>query len=185
MIVGIDPSLTGTAVCALKWDDLSICHLETFTNSRTGLDRIIWLVGKLNSALKTIQREVDPVEKEFLEIYLEGYAYCARGASVISLGELGGLYRVMLAQKWGGYYEVPPTSMKKFVCGKGNANKNVVLEQCYRKFTKGSDTLKNDNEVDAYCLARFGVAHKRLLQGLAVPAGEAKIVQAVKEKVWL
>jgi len=158
IVTGIDASLTGTAICALSLKDLHMAHVCTLTAPKGvgGIQRLRWLSSRLHRVLCEVAALAGTSEK--MHIFIEGYAFCARGASVVSLGELGGIYRLLLAKRWGGYNEIPPTSMKKFICGKGNANKNVVLEQCYRKFAIGSDRLRNDNEVDAYCLARMGAA---------------------------
>ena len=51
--------------------------------------------------------------------------------------------------------EVAPTSLKKFVTGKGNAKKDLMLLSVYKRW--GFDTT-NDNKADAYGLAQFGRA---------------------------
>jgi len=158
IITAVDPSLTGTAVCTLDTSDDTIINVTTFKVPKgiIGIIRLNWLSNALNSNLKKHNPK---------EIFIEGYSFMSKGRSVFSLGELGGIFRIILAKHWGGYYEMPPTSLKKFVTGKGNAKKQVMLEQTFRKFGMGSETLTDDNQVDAYGLARFGSAFLKWNQG--------------------
>jgi crossover junction endodeoxyribonuclease RuvC len=150
-IASIDPSLTGTAVCILNAETNEIIELVTFKvpKDMVGIERLQWLVQKLNAFIKKHNPD---------EIFIEGYSFNSKGRSIVSLGELGGIYRMLLARKWGGYYEIPPNSLKKFITTKGNAKKELMLEKTFRKYGIGSETLKDNNQVDAYGLARFGSA---------------------------
>jgi len=151
IVSAIDPSLTGTAVCTLDGDSENVIDLVTFKvpKDMVGVARLNWLCKTLNAKLKQHNPN---------EIFIEGYSFMSKGRSIFNLGELGGIFRLVLARKWGGYYEIPPTSLKKFVTGKGNSKKQILLEQTYRKWGLGSETLKDDNQVDAYGLAKFGAA---------------------------
>ena len=88
-------------------------------------------------------------------VMIEHYAFGARGAAMISLGELGGVIRLALYESKIPYIEVPPTLAKKFVTGKGNSNKNVVLLEMYKRF--GED-LSDDNVADATGMMYLGRA---------------------------
>ena len=150
-LASIDPSLVGTAVCILDCASETIIDISTFKvpKDTVGVARLNWLCKTLHSKLK----QYHPTE-----IFIEGYSFMSKGRSVFNLGELGGIFRLLLARNCGGYYEIPPTSLKKFVTGKGNAKKQILLEQTYRKWGLGSEILKDDNQVDAYGLAKFGAA---------------------------
>jgi crossover junction endodeoxyribonuclease RuvC len=158
IIAAIDPSLVGTAVCILDADTDKIIDLVTFKlpKDSKGITRLNLLAKQLNKIMSKYSPK---------EIFIEGYSFMSKGRSIFNLGELGGVFRLILAKKWGGYYEIPPTSLKKFVTGKGNAKKQIMLEQTYRKYGLGSETLKDDNQVDAYGLARFGSAFVKWDQG--------------------
>jgi crossover junction endodeoxyribonuclease RuvC len=173
IIVGIDPSLTGTAICALDSASLSILRICTFyvTDKMFGVARLNFLMKALSKNLNTISAFGKP------EIFIEGYAFGARGQSIFNLGELGGIYRLLLAKQWGGYYEVPPMSLKKFITGKGNSNKQVMLEKTFRKYGIGSEILQDDNQVDAFGLAHFGLSF------LKFKGGNRDLIQYEKEAV--
>ena len=182
IIVGIDPSLTGTAVCALDATSSSILRVCTFDVPKglVGVARLNFLAKVLNKNLQTISAFGKP------ELFIEGYAFGARGQSVFNLGELGGIYRLLLAKQWGGYYEVPPTSLKKFITGKGNSNKQVMLEKTFRKYGIGSEILQDDNQVDAFGLAHFGLSFLKFKSGdTSLVLYEREAVKKMQEKCTL
>ena len=85
-------------------------------------------------------------------VVLEGYAY-ARPNQQAAIGELGGVVRLAL-HKWGGdWVVVPPSSLKKFVTGKGNAPKDRVMMEAYKRFEIDVPTT---DETEALCLALMG-----------------------------
>ena len=149
---GIDPSLTGTGASILNTAG-DLVAVTTFKSKKgqyaSSLHRYLTL------AYGVVSYICDYVDPGDVIISIEGYSFGSRGAAVFSLAEFGGILRFMVAEKFGSYYEVPPTVLKKFATGKGNANKNVVLEQVFRKFGMGSEVLTDDNQVDGYCLSQF------------------------------
>lgn len=149
VVAGLDPSLTGTAICFL--DRRGVYRgATTFSVDKCGLARILDIE-------RFVVRMIENTEPDI--VYIEGFSYASRGRGAVDIGMLGGVLRRRLHVDGVSYVEVPPMSLKKFVCGKGNANKNVVLEQTFRRYGIGSETLTDDNQVDAYCLAQFGLAH--------------------------
>ena len=69
-------------------------------------------------------------------------------------GELGGVIRRALYLQGSTYVVVPPASLKKFAA-KGNAKKDEVRLEVYKRW--GVEFETND-EVDAYVLARIAYA---------------------------
>jgi crossover junction endodeoxyribonuclease RuvC len=51
---------------------------------------------------------------------------------------------------------VPPTSLKKFVTGRGNAKKNEMLLGVYKQW---GVEFSDDNQADAFALEKFGLAY--------------------------
>jgi len=149
-ILGLDPSLTGTAACLLDPDGSTLVHVTTVaTKKLRGIPRLL-----------EIENHVDALIQEYkpTAAFIEGYGFGARGRAVFNLGELGGILRRLLFILEVPYYDVPPTTLKKFITGKGNSNKNIMLEQVFRRYGIGSETLTDDNQVDAYGLAKLGHA---------------------------
>lgn len=148
-IVGIDPSLTGTAVCVLNAHDGQIQSVATLTTKYFGMQRLRYI---RDAAMAIMQGYAI----ETFSVFIEGYGFGCRGAAVFSLGELGGVLRLALFENTVTYYDVAPTVLKKFITSKGNSHKELMLEQVYRRFSVGSEILKDNNQVDAFGLAQYG-----------------------------
>lgn len=87
-------------------------------------------------------------------VIIEGYSYAGKFNNAFQY-ELGSCLRYQMHLDENAYVEVPPTSLKKFVCGKGNAKKDLMLLGVYKMWDFDTE---NDNEADAYGLAQFGRA---------------------------
>lgn len=85
-------------------------------------------------------------------IVIEHYALGFRGAS-ISLVEQGAIIRYAFWKDNKTYIDVPPSTLKKFVTGSGNASKE---QMCVAVTGRWKFDPADDNEADAYGLARLG-----------------------------
>jgi crossover junction endodeoxyribonuclease RuvC len=86
-------------------------------------------------------------------VVLEGYSYGSKNQAH-QIGEWGGLLRWTL---WGArtqYIEVPPTTLKAYVAGAGNAPKEVMMREVFRRWNY--EAVDND-DADAFGLAQFGL----------------------------
>ena len=88
---------------------------------------------------------------------IEGYAY-ANQHTLVTLVEVGTMLRYMLHKEamksfFAPYTVIPPTVLKKFVTGKGNARKDSMRLELFKRWRLEAPT---DNEVDALALALFG-----------------------------
>jgi Holliday junction resolvasome RuvABC endonuclease subunit len=85
---------------------------------------------------------------------IEGYAYAAAGRALFDLCELGGLIRWELHRRAVPWLVVPPTTLKKYATGKGQATKTeMVIAARERLGYTGTD----DNEADALWLRAVGL----------------------------
>ena len=89
-------------------------------------------------------------------VVIEGYSFAGKFNNSLQY-ELGACIRMKLYQEEVPFVEVPPTSLKKFVTGKGNAKKDLMLLNVYKRWEFDTE---DDNEADAYGLAQFGRAIK-------------------------
>ncbi len=87
-------------------------------------------------------------------VIIEGYSFAGKFNNSLQY-ELGACIRMRLYQEEIPFIEVPPTSLKKFVTGKGNAKKDLMLLNVYKRWEFDTE---DDNEADAYGLAQFGRA---------------------------
>lgn len=101
------------------------------------------------------------------DVAMEGYAFGSQMANM--LGELGGMVKLAVYETLGiRPLIVPPTSLKKFVTGKGTGvQKNQMLLHTYKKW---GVEFTDDNAADSYALAR-------LVSGLQTTAYETEIYE--------
>ena len=146
-VLGIDPSLTCTSLVALHGDEHRVHRVETDPKRFSSPQhRLAYMRRRLESVLD----EHWPVKL----VAIEGYAFGSRTAQH-SIAEWGGLLRYTLWLQDFAFVEVPPTTIKSFVTGKGNSEKALMLREVFRKW--GFEAF-DDNDADAYCCARFAQA---------------------------
>lgn len=145
LVLGIDPSLNATALVTL-----SRAAPERTVDSRVlnpgklrGMERLFVLRDKLRAHLREHPPEL---------VVLEGYAFAAKGRAHAA-GEWGALIRADLYALDLPTLVVPPSTLKLFAAGKGNADKDAVMAAVRERW--GYDP-GDDNLADAYALARLG-----------------------------
>lgn len=141
--IGIDASLTGTGVVCLKGD--TIASSQRLDTKLKGVERLVAIEERLKHFVNHFNPDL---------VLLEGYAYAAKNQAH-QIGELGGVIRTMLHKHNINWIEVAPPQVKKFATGKGNAQKDLVMLNVYKKW--GAEFVSND-EADAYVLAKIGQA---------------------------
>lgn len=144
IVVGIDPSLSGCAV---------------FTSHGEGKE---WKSKKLGDDLRSRKKRYDDLLQAMAQfigrtpshIIIEGYLVHMKG-NAIGLVEVGWHIRRGLLERFpkATIIEVPPTSLKKFVTGKGNADKVAVATALSKRYGRAFDS---DNMADAFGLMKFG-----------------------------
>ena len=154
-VLSIDPSLTGMGVlyCA---DGSDHAYKEFASKPAKTLESRIKRYSTLaDNVLEIIKITIPKL------CLIEGYAFGAKGASVVTLGEFGGVLRYKLVGIADLTVEVPPTVLKKFVTGKGNAKKLDVVSALSSKYRI---VFSSDNHADAFGLSRLGLAALDLLE---------------------
>lgn len=160
-VMGIDPSLTGMAVCVLG-DDLVVT--ERFSSSpegRTVRARIARYTHLTDLVMQVAERHTPRL------VLLEGYSYGSEGSAKLYQAELGGFLRGDLCTLEADILEVAPGTLKKFATGKGVGTKVAVVAAVALRW---GVQFATDDEYDAYALARMA----RCLAGLEEPANKAQ-----------
>lgn len=142
-IVGVDPSLRCTGVA---FTDGVTFSAERWRPPNDGPARLAWFRDRFAGALAPMGGLPTDL------VVIEGYAYGAR-SQAHALGELGGVLRLCCHDLHVPYVVVPPTVLKKYVAGKGTAAKELMIREVYRRW---GFEARDNNEADAYGLARFG-----------------------------
>ncbi len=161
MILAIDPSLTGTAIAH---GDGQACAIERFSSENQGdhvaarIRRYEWMLSHMLAFLQG---------RDFKAVFIEAYTYQQNDARAKFAVELGGLLRWHLTDFTPVIYEVSPTTLKKFVTGKGSGKKELLAAHCVKRWGVMFDT---SDEYDAYGLYRLGL----VVEGLEEPANQAQ-----------
>jgi len=137
--IGIDPSLTGTGIVVLD-EQGNVLDKDLISTKAS---------HKIEDRLKTIWNRLKYIIWDFADkhvpgchIAVEGLSFGSKGESMLELAGLHYLIRYMIDREFCGVrHVVPPQTLKKFVCGKGN----VKME------------FQDNNICDAYCLARYAM----------------------------
>lgn len=155
-ILGIDQSLTssGITISLRNGEEILFEVIETkktddpyhvFRRSKTISDRIMEIVK---------EHSID-------KVVLEGLGFASKGDQTRNLGILQGQIVISLLEA--GYEPtiVPPTTLKKFATGKGNAPKEDVFESVgepYREYIRENygKTKGRYDLADSYHLAEYG-----------------------------
>lgn len=151
VVVGIDGSLTGTALCFL---DLDTGEHEAYRHKpkTKGVQRLV----EIQNFVFTKCQGLGLVSDEVCMVVMEEYGFAGKG-KVFHMGEGGGAIKLGLVQAYGihrkvGYPStVSPTSLKKFALGKGVGEKSDMKMQVLKRW--GAE-FSDDNECDAFVLAQ-------------------------------
>jgi len=162
VFMGIDQSLTSTGICiydcAYHWS-----MIESKKTKDTKSPTIDY-----TRRLMDITKEVEDKIKEFnVEVIaIEGMSFGSQGRTIFELGGLSHILRAKFIELNIPFVVIPPTTLKKFWFGKGNAKKEEMVEEAMKRgfqipFTKNYGTKKepnimfDDNVVDATALCVF------------------------------
>ncbi len=150
LIVGIDPSLTGTGIVVLRGGEVELA--ETIKTKSS-----VSLINRVSVIYRTIANILEETTPSL--IVIEGFSYGSRGRAVFDIAYLGWRIREELERirKQNGipWMNIPPAQLKKFATGKGTANKEVIMQQVYKRW--GFEASDN-NIADAFVLAQIGRA---------------------------
>ena len=151
--IGIDQSLTGFALTVLSLNDPQKHLTWVYKSPYFGIERLVdirqWLIDTLNY----VEMEV---EMKIVAIAMEGTVLASQAALV--LGELSATVRLAIYDFFdeGDHrrypLKVPPMTLKKYAAGKGNAKKQEMLLQIYKRW---GVEFNDDNAADSYALARL------------------------------
>ena len=148
-IIGLDLSLTCTGVCILRPDGTR--RLEAWkTKKLRGHERMAYILDALEAMVFDVRHS-----HGIGRIIIEGPSYGSQGQGHFDIGGLTWLVKHRLWTLDLDYTDVPPSTLKKFATGRGNAKKSEMLATAIRKYGyEGHD----DNEADALLLALWGAA---------------------------
>ena len=184
-IAGIDYSMTSPAICAgMLMDNPNFecnstkfgytCSTSVLTNKKKSIMDTRGIRVELHKPYNSdIERYYNISEWAIKvlsswrvdHIFLEGYSFNSKGGLICNIAENGGILKYKIYNLNIPVTLVPPTILKKFATGKGNANKEMMetvfmqeekydlrknLNQTDKQFNPSSDII------DAYYLYKYG-----------------------------
>lgn len=151
-VIGLDPSLTHTAAHWAAGTPGNIQHRGKFAlKSKKPQENRFARLHALSHEL--VERVGDLGAAGRAVCFVEGYSFGSKNARE-ALGEWGGILRLTMLQLGWDVVEVPPSTLKKFVTGKGNAEKDGIRMEVLKRWDYSSS---DNNDSDAYALMRLGV----------------------------
>lgn len=168
VIVGLDLSLVHTGVGIVVDSDFATSF--GIVPKEKGVLRLCYVRDAIKELLSSVPQDTS--------IAIEGYSFGSIGNAIYGIGELGGVIRLLCFDMSFSVRIVPPTVVKKFACGKGNAAKKVVVET-YNQIYQTQFRLKDNNEVDALCLARILYYH--LSRDVVLLQYQREVIERVDE----
>ena len=149
--VGIDPSLTRTAV-AIIHDDGSVTIREKATKGKAGAS-VIDRLGRIREIASWSNRVIHQ-ETDYVDLWaIEGPSMGSKNAAAAH--DRSGLWWLIAdalqAAQVGHPIIVPPTVRAKYATGKGNAGKDEVLAAVIRRWDYAP--VENNDQADAFVIA--------------------------------
>lgn len=143
VILSVDPSTRmGLVVLSVENYVIDVLLQEEYSSKNKGMERL----GDIGHRLYQLLGEYKPTK-----VVVEGYSFASKH-NLVTMAEVGTVIRYFLWQE--GYKPtiVAPTALKKFITGKGNCKKDLILLNVFKNW--GFDT-DNDNIADAFGLAMY------------------------------
>lgn len=165
-VVAFDLSLTSTGVA-------DATGTRRIRSKKSGVERLI----EVRDAVLVEARRQFAYEGSDLDlVVLEGYSYGSAN-SAHPVGELGGVVRVALHEAGIPFEVVPPSTIKMFACGKGNAKKDDVLLAAVRRLGYEGNSGDEADALWLYALAMHAL-------GSPIVTLPASHLLAMKKVAW-
>lgn len=170
IILGIDPSLVSTGCIILKHGKIVNSQL---IKSKPAGNRPI---DELNRILK-IRNEIKM--KNVKIAIIEGLAFAAHRTRAISqLSALNYLIRERLSKLKIPFIIVAPTTLKKFITGKGNSPKDIMMMAVYKRY---GIEFTNNNLCDAFSLAMCG--HILMSKNIKLTKPQQEVIELLRKQL--
>lgn len=172
--MGIDLSITCPAItvhCGADWDWKN-CKFYYYTSNKKSIFASSQFKGQYYANWQIDMERYENISEYILRIAveytptlinLEGYSFGSKG-QVYNIGENAGILKWKLTHNKYKYLITPPTVIKKFATGKGNANKSSMynsfvvdtqINLCDTLSVKSPDKSPCSDIVDSYFICKY------------------------------
>ena len=183
-LAGIDYSLTSPAICIWKKTDdnrqfnFNMCdvyYLETAQRLKRAQHEILNFHTETYPEWETEEQRHDLLSDWAMSIicgcrvFIEGYAFATSGKSYVrSVAENSGLLKHKMYKAKQAFTSIPPSVIKKYATGKGNANKDLMYDAFSKECVTPVDLQKTlrpkstkltnptTDIVDSYWICKYG-----------------------------
>lgn len=145
-ILGIDPSLTSTGLALVEGG--KVLDTKRVKSKLAGHRRVDYILSAIE----------DQLTSGSVMVGIEGPAMGAKGSAVVQIFGLWGVITHTLHTWAVPYYVVPPSNLKKYATGKGNADKDTVLAAVVLRYQHLVTVTSND-VADALTIAAMGARY--------------------------
>ncbi len=152
LIIGLDLSLAATGIAIMKEPGQVSLSTVGSNNKLKPEDRLLQIVAD-------IERRLDGADL----VSMEGLSFGSNDPSAQERSALHWIIRLNMHIRKIPYIVIPPSTLKKFTCGAGNAKKEMMIREVYRQW---KIEAANNNEADAAALAYLGAGKNGLLANL-------------------
>ena len=175
-ILGLDLSLVASGVVLINDGNVELREIiKSKPNGKLPIDELLRIL-MIRDKIKIIVEETQPDL-----VMIEGLAFMARNTTaLVQLAALNYLMREVVNKSGRPFVVVAPTTLKKFVTGKGNCQKDLMLLEIYKRY---KEEFLDNNLADAYGLARIGleVLQKDVSD---LPKFQQEVVKLIKPQIY-
>lgn len=170
VVVGVDQSLTSTGLAVI--DERGFVTIDRIRSKEKGHERVEEILTRILAHCHDVTEEDGRVV-----VGIEGLSMGAKGSSV---DKIFGLFHVITHRLWQleiPYYVAPPSTVKLYATGKGNAGKDEVLSATIRRYPDAE--FAGNDQADAMNIAALGARH----YGIPVESAETAAMARALEKI--
>jgi crossover junction endodeoxyribonuclease RuvC len=151
--MGLDLSATrsGVTVSTMHGDVLVVIFKDSIAIEGKGFAR----AHRIAQAVAALIHDYKPAI-----VVIEGYAY-GNAFSLATLVEIGTLVRLAVWQSGLDYLEPAPATLKKFVTGSGQASKEKMVLEVFKRW---GIEVSNHDEADSLGLSAMGLAYLNVMK---------------------
>jgi len=123
----------------------------------------------IKTAEHVFHKILELAESIDIDFLIEGYSFGSTG-KLADIGEFTGLFKNQIIKTNNTYETVPPTTWKKNIVGKGNSNKEAIINFCCeefeiiknvinemekRNYSKYTSTSPINDLCDSFCILKY------------------------------
>lgn len=153
-IIGLDLSLTATGVAMIDDGVVTVSTIRSAGKAAASLEERAGRIARLASQASAAA--ASPLTTADL-VVIEQPAFSRTTGHHHDRSGLWWLVVQRCLSEGAIVAEVTPSGLKKYACGKGNADKDAVLLAVARRYPEVA--IRNNNEADALILAAMGADH--------------------------